>query len=207
MTSKWLLTTSVVTAVLYFGTIYVIAAFEPNYSHFQNFASDLGRATAGHPDIYNTSAIIQGLLFIVAGELLHLTSRGLSGRPILSGVIGLFLAAFGVSTLCVGLFPLPDPRHSGYGVALLSMFVPWLLAWAFWKSPSAQLAPLARYVQLLATPILFLTVIWQTGGIGFVTEGSMGLAQRIAAATFFVWFVGTCHWLNVQRRRAVTAVR
>lgn len=191
--ARWLFLCSVAAAALYFGTIYVLAAFDPNYSHFRHFANDLGRATAATPSVYNASAIAQGLLFIVAGALLHLTVKALSGRRVLSGVTGLFLAAFGVSALFVGFFPLPDPRHSGYGVALLSIFVPWLLAWAFWKKPAARSA---RYYQLLATPVLFATLLWQTGAIGFVTEGSIGLVQRIAAATFYVWFAGTCYWLN-----------
>lgn len=200
--ARWLLRSSIAVAVLYFGTIYTLATLEPGYSHFGHFASDLGRATAGHPGIYNTSAIFQGLLFIAAGGVLYLTTKGLSGRPILSGTAGIFLAAFGVSTLCVGLFPLPDPRHSAYGLALFSMLVPWLLAWAFWKNPRAGLA---RYIQVVATPALFATLVWQTGAIGFVTEANIGLVQRIAAAIFYVWLVGTCYWLYRQAQRVEVA--
>jgi len=137
--------------------------------------------------------LIQGVLFIVAGALLFVTTKQLTSRPVLSAIAGLFLAAFGVSTVFAGLFPLPDPRHSGYGIALLVFLVPWILAWAIWRIPSSGIV---RIAYLMATPIIFLTGIWRQ--TGFVSEDAIGLAQRIGAVVFFVWFIWTCFWVRAR---------
>ena len=98
-----------------------------------------------------------------------------------------------------GVFPLPNPLHSAFGIALLTFLVPWLLAWACWRLPGARLANLS---QIVAAVVIVGTAILQTGLIGGVDGTNIGLAQRIAASVFFLWLVATCHWLGRQTARA-----
>ncbi len=158
----------------------------------RQFASELGMANAAHPEAFGAMSIVTGLVFFATALGFYLAVKRLSGRGGLATTIGIFVALFGVNLIFAGLFPLPNPLHSAFGVALLTFFVPWLLAWACWNLPGARLANLG---QIVATVVIVGTAILQTGLMGGVNGTNIGLSQRIAAAIFFLWLIATSRWL------------
>jgi hypothetical membrane protein len=189
--ARTLLWTGAAAAVLYCATLIGIGALDPNYDHARQFASELGMATARYASLFNGLVLLQGLLLLAAGAgfhrvLLRLTSRGLAAT------VGLFVGLFGVSYFFAALFPLPDPLHGAFGIALLTFLVPWILAWAFRHDRSARTMVAAQW---LATPVILVTALIQGGLFGLAEATNQGLYQRVAATIFYVWLVATCFWL------------
>lgn len=201
---NWLFALTVVSAWLYCLEVAILGAMEPGYSHMRQFASELGMADAAHPRAFFVIVFVEAVLLVMAGWYGYRAVRKLTGRAKLAGVIGVFLACLGANYFFVAFFPLPDPRHSGFGIALFVFFVPWLLAWAFWSYPGARRF---CYAQILATPILVISVLLNPAFFDFVTESNQGLYQRIGAILMYGWLVLTGLWLNRSLRwgRAASA--
>src|SRR5690606_23778251 len=170
----------------------------------RQFASELGMATAAHPRLFSVWVLIQAVMFLMAGLLLYRRVAELTRRRGISIAIGLFVACMGINYIFVAVFPLPDLRHSGFGIAFLTLLVPWLLAWAFWNTPRARNA---CYWQMVATPVLILLVFLQPGVVDFVDATNMGLFQRIGAGTFYTWLILTGVWLDRLSANAPVLVR
>ena len=188
-----------VSAALYLSELVVLGELQPGYSHMRQFASELGMATAAHPQLFALWVLVQAVVLLATGPLFYRRVAEVTGRRTLAATIGLFVACFGVNYIFVAAFPLPDLRHSGFGIAFLTFLVPWLLAWAFWNVSGARSA---CYVQLLATPVLIGLIFLQPGIVGFVDATNIGLFQRIGAGTFYGWLVLTGFWLDGMRQDA-----
>jgi hypothetical protein len=186
-------------AVLYVSELVVLGALQPGYSHVRQFASELGMANAAHPQLFAIWVLAQAVVLIAAGPLFYKRVAGVTGRRTLAATIGLFVACFGVNYIFVAAFPLPDLRHSGFGIAFLTFLVPWLVAWAFWNVPGARSA---CYAQLLATPVLIALLFLQPDVVRFVDVMNLGLFQRIGAGAFYGWLVLTGFWLDGVRGNA-----
>ena len=119
------------------------------------------------------------------------------------------VASGGLGAINAGLFPLPDPRHSGGVLAQLGFglfFVPILMPVAIWRLPRAD--SMRRY--LLANGLVLAAMVpvmsgliqraamaagLELPGYQYFLNNCQGLLQRIVAATVFVPIGVVAHFL------------
>lgn len=192
-----LLWAAVAVPFLYYGTLLVSAAFYPGYNHVTQYASELGSSQAVYPAIFNVGTILGGVAIIVASFGVFHAAVAVGARRILALVAAVCLVLFGVGAIFGGLFPMPDPRHGGFGLGMASHLVPFVLALAFWKRPG--LRPLATF--LLVSGIVMLGLFAIMMGVGhLVTRSNVGLFQRAYSLTVFPW-VGVTGYALLRRLR------
>jgi glucan biosynthesis protein C len=192
-----LLWAGVAVPFLYYGTILVSAAFYPGYNHVTQYASELGSSEARLPAIFNIGTIITGLVMIVAAAGIYRASVAAGARRAFAGVGAVCLALFGVSLVLGGWFPMPDPRHGGFGLGLAMLLAPPALAIALWKR--AEHRALAKF--LLADALIMLVLFAIMMGVGaLVTRSNVGLFQRAYSLTVFPW-VGVVGFALLRRTR------
>jgi hypothetical membrane protein len=185
----------VLVPVLYFGTILVSSLFYPGYSHVRQYASELGSASARHPAIFNTGMIAMGVAAIVSLIGFHAALRRLGANRVVIWLFLITLGAFGFSTIMAGLFPMPDPRHSGFGLGLAMLVSPALLAAALWRVPEMR----ALRIYLVATFIAALVLFAIMSGAGsLVRRSNVGAFQRTFALTGIPW-IGIASWALLRR--------
>lgn len=136
--TRALLWVAVAVPFLYFGTVLVSALFYPGYSHLAQYASELGAARAPHPEIFNGGVLLTGLACLAASLGFARGIGDLRGSRVLGWLAGVSLALFGLSLILGAVFPLPDPRHFGWGLGMSIHLTPFLLAGALWKVPAAR---------------------------------------------------------------------
>jgi hypothetical membrane protein len=201
---KILLMAGVAVPILYFGNLIVSSLFYPGYSHVTQYASELGSASARYPSLFNTGVILTGVAGIASSFGFFFAVRRLTGRSLLAALIGLSFLLFGVSMLMGGLFPMPDPRHGGYGLGMAAHLAPLLLAIALWKRQRLR----ALNVYLLASFVVMLAFFAIMMGVGsLVTRANVGVFQRLYALAMFPW-VGVAAYLlgrELERSEPVTA--
>jgi hypothetical protein len=170
---KLLLECGVGAAILYFASLIIASLTWPGYSHVTQYASELGSAAAPYPMIFNYGIMAGGLLGILGGlgVALHFANDG----RWLSGLLaGLALSAWGASMVFGGYYPMPNPLHNGYGLALAAPLLPLFLMLALrGRAGAGMFAFLA--VWFLATAGL-LAVMFGVGEL--VTRANVGLWQR-----------------------------
>lgn len=179
-----LLWAAVAVPVLYYGTMLVSAAFFPGYNHVTQYASELGSSEARYPAIFNIGIIVTGVVMITSALGIYRAAVAGGARRVLAGVGAVCLALFGVSLVLGGSFPMPDPRHGGFGLGLAVLLAPPALAISLWKR--ADLRPLAMF--LLADTVAMLVLFAIMMGVGaLVTRSNVGLFQRAYSLTIFPW--------------------
>jgi hypothetical membrane protein len=170
--------------ILYFGNLIVSSLFYPGYSHVRQYASELGSSTAAWPGIFNTGIVLTGIAAVLGGLGFFLAVRRLTGRSLLAGLVGLLVVLAGISFVMGGLFPMPDPRHGGFGLGMGIHLAPILLAVALWKRG----VPRALSVYLFVTAALMIGFFAVMMGVGsFVTRANVGVFQRLYALCMFPW--------------------
>lgn len=145
---------------LYLATLLVSTMLFPGYSPLAQEPSVLGGPTAPVPLVYNAGMVLTALAGMIGGVGLALGLPAIrrdtllrifgwtSGLALFGGSVGLGMA---------GLFPLPDPRHYGFGLTILAAFVPLLGALAMWRAGRAvpaALTLLVAFVAVVATVVL-----------------------------------------------------
>ena len=173
---------------LYLVTVVVLGLLTPQYSHITNLVSDLGRQESPYHMAFSISLGMVGALFVLSSVGFFDAVRTISGNLILSIAIGVAIAAIGVGIIISAIFPLPDPRHGGFGLARLFFLVPLLIAIAIWKKPylsSFKVFNLGSFVALLTSIPIFRF---------FIENEQMGLGQRITVLIMFGWFTITSYY-------------
>ncbi len=193
--ARTLLTAGVAVPFLYFGNLLFSALFYPDYSHIRQYASELGSAAAPHPWIFNTGVSVTALAVVAAAVGFHFALRRLGARPLLTALFVLALALFGVGAVFGALFPMPDPRHGGYGLGMAINVAPLLLALALWKRRDLRALNVFLLVNCVVVTILFAIMM---GAGQLVTRANVGAFQRAYALAGFPW-IGIAAW--VLRRR------
>jgi hypothetical protein len=98
---------------------------------------------------------------------------------------------------------LPDPRHGGYGIGLIHILTPLLLAWAFWKIHGTRFFILYQFI----TVVLMIIAILIMGGVGgLVSETNAGLIQRLQILVYGPWFTYVCYWLIRYKSEKITSI-
>ena len=181
---KTLLRAGIVVPIAYFANLFVSSRFYPGYSHKTQFASELGSASAPYPRIFNITTIFLGLAAIASGVGFFSSAKRLTGKPVLSVVNGLFVVLFGIGMMFGGLFPMPDPRHGGFGMGMGIHLAPLLLVWAFRGRSGMRGVNIFLIVTFILMTV-FLVIMMGVGG--FVTRSNVGIFQRVYALVSFAW--------------------
>ena len=181
--------------ILYFGTVIVSSLFYPGYNHVRQYASELGSAEAPLPMLFNGGILLTGIASLVAAPGFVAALRRLRGNAVLAWLLAIILALFGVSMIMGGLFPMPDPRHGGFGLGLGVHAGPALLAAALWRREDARLL---RGFLLVTTVLVVAMFAIMMGVGGLVTRANVGVFQRVYALTLFPW-MGIGSWALLRR--------
>jgi len=170
---RTLLKIGIAAPILYFATAIGASLTWPGYSHVTQYVSELGSAAAPYPMLFNVGIVATGVAGVLGGlgVALHFVGQ----RRRWSGALaGAALAAWGVGMMFGGLFPMPDPRHNGYGLILGVVLLPVLLAVA-WRGRAPRPVNLFLVAWFAATAAL-MAVMFGAGGL--VTLANVGLWQR-----------------------------
>lgn len=190
--------------VLYFGTLLAAASTWPGYSHVTRYASELGSAEAPQPWIFNRGIIVMGAVALFAAVGLGATLSRLTRRTGWSVASGLLMALFGVSMIMGGLFPMPDPRHGGFGLALALPLVPVCAAIALSRLREASGLRAFLWTSALLMAVL-LAIMMGAGQL--VRRSNVGLWQRANALTMFPWIAVASAWLGAIANRTGAGAR
>lgn len=171
--TRTLLRCGIAAPILYFATVIATSLTWPGYSHVTQYVSELGSAEAPYPWLFNAGIVATGLAGLLgsAGVGRRLAAEG---RPWSGWAAGLALAAWGIGMVFGGLYPMPDPRHNGYGLVMGVTLLPPLLALAL-RGRAGRETRLFLAAWFVAT-VALLAVLFGAGGL--VTRANLGLWQR-----------------------------
>jgi hypothetical protein len=129
--------------------------------------------------------------------------KRVTGRKVLVVVIAITVGIFGINAFFGCFYPLPDPRHGGYGIGLIHFLIPLLLAWAFWKIQGARFF---IFYQLITLTPMIIVILIMTGVGGLVSETNAGLVQRLQILVGIPWFTYVCYWLTRYKSEKIRSV-
>jgi hypothetical membrane protein len=174
----------VVGPLAYFAGILAGVATYPGYDLKTQYASELGASGAPHPELFNDAIIFGGALGVIsaAGFFTALCRRRAGWLS--AGLAALSIAAWGASMIFGGLFPMPDPRHGGFGLGLLIQLGPLFFLWALARTRGLGLFKVFLAIDFVATNALFAIMM----GMGhLVHRADVGLWQHAFALTMMPW--------------------
>lgn len=192
-----LLKVGVLVPVLYYGVLIAAGLMTPGYSHITQYASELGQAGQPAAQIFNYGVIAAGVCAIVGAIGVLFGMTGLGVNALWAVLTGVSLAAFGVSFVYGGLYPMPNPLHAGpfsyMGLGLGVMAAPAALFMFLGLSGRSDLGGLKTLLMLsfLAMVGLFL-VMFNVGGVNLVTKANVGLWQRGLGLAMIPWIGLAC---------------
>ena len=168
MWSRALLACGVAMPAIYGLMLAVSCSLNPGFDLLRHEPSELGRAGAVYPLIYDTGMVATAAAGLLAAGALVVapgTGRGsvwnvCAGATILLSSLGLAMA---------GLFPLPNPLHYGFGLTTAAILTPLFGAASLRRSGSHRAAAL-----LLAALALIAGLV--AGGAPPVLPGALMLA-------------------------------
>jgi hypothetical membrane protein len=193
---KLLLIAGVLAPLCYFAVLGTGTLYYPGYNHVTQYASELGSAASAHPEIFNYGVITAGALAVISSLGFGLALGRISKGFVAAGLTALAVAAWGAGMIMGGMFPMPDERHGGYGVILLSHIGPLTAAWALWRAKGMGLLKTYLLVDFLAMVALFAIMM----GVGqLVHRADVGLWQRAYALVMIPW-IGILAAALIRRR-------
>src|SRR5688572_4356796 len=200
---RLLLAAGVAVPVVYYANLLVCSMLYPGYDHARQWVSELGSASARYPGLFNGVLVLLGLLGAAAGPGLGWALRRHGAGRVFSVLVALLVAGFGVAMVMGGAFPMPDPRHNGYGLAIGLLLVPPLMAWGMRRRPELRGLRIFLLANWVAMVVLFAILM----GVGeLVTRANVGLWQRAFSLTMFPW-LGIAAWVLMPRRDAQPAAQ
>lgn len=204
-TEKLLLWGGIVSWIIYIPTVLVLAAITPGYSHVADIISMMGRHEAPYHQILNSVTILYGFLILTSGLGFFYSVKRLTGRNKLAMTIGILVGLFGISSIFVGLFPMPNPRHNAYGIGNLQVVIPFFLALAFWESEETRPFAFFHIVSFIIILLVFVSSAIVIAGSPGNIPSNMGLLQRIIILSIFFWYISTYYWF-LTRKQPVNAI-
>lgn len=91
-----------------------------------------------------------------------------------------------------GLFPMPNPLHNGFGLALAMHLLPLFMLWSLRGRPEPKLKRL--FVLVFVVSAVMILILFDVGGLHLVRRSNVGLWQRAYSLTVFPW-VGILAWM------------
>lgn len=196
--------------VLYYGVLIGAGFMTPGYNHLTQYASELGIAGKPAAQIFNYGVIAAGACTVIGaiGVLIGMTRLG--SNVLWSLLTAVCLAAFGVSLVYGGLYPMPSPLHAGpwtyRGLGLGVAAVPAAL---FMYLGLASRPDLGGVKTLLILSFLgmvgVLLVMFNVGGFDLVNKSNLGLWQRGLGLAMIPWIGIAC--LGLDQAMAARAKR
>jgi hypothetical membrane protein len=180
-----LLAAGVMVPVLYYAALVVTPLFWPGYSHVTQYASELGSAASPRPALFNRAIVAAGVAAMLAGGGFFLALKRIGGRPLPSFLAGLAVFAWGIAFLMGGLFPMPDPRHGAFGLALALHLAPPFMLWALAATPAPRLKPFLVLVFVVSGALIL--VMFDVGALHLVRRANVGLWQRAYGFSVIPW--------------------
>jgi hypothetical membrane protein len=181
---RHLLSFGIAVPILYLLALVLGSAFYPGYSHVTRYASELGAAEAPYPWIFNSGIVAAGVAALIAGPGFLLALRRLGSDRLPAVLSGVAVSLWGVAMVLGGSFPMPDPRHGGFGLGLGLQVAPLFLLWGLRRAPDSGRLRVFLVVVFLAMTALF-AVMMGVGGL--VTRANVGLWQRGNALASIPW--------------------
>jgi hypothetical membrane protein len=189
---KWLIACGFIAVAVDVLLTFGLAAIDPEYSHSQQYISELGATGRPYAAVFNTWCVVYGIL--IAGFAVTL-GRGLDSRPAL--IAFLVIAA---TSAVSGIFPC-DPGCAcqtstakvhmliGY-VSLPAIIVAQLIAWSAMKGQEAwhryRLFTFASVILLMAGTNWLAACHF----VGRENQGcAVGAAQRLVMGTQYTWIL------------------
>jgi hypothetical membrane protein len=178
--------------VLYYAALLGASLTWPGYSHARQYASELGSAAAPFPWLFNVTIMATGVAGMIAASGVFLALKRLGGRALPSFLAGLALFAWGLAVVMGGMFPMPNPLHNGFGLALAMHLVPPFTWWSLAGRPAPRLKKLLALVFVLSAVLIL--VMFDVGGLHLVRRANVGLWQRAYSLTVIPW-IGVLAWM------------
>jgi len=178
-----LLIAGVMVPVFYYTALLVTPLFWPGYSHVRQYASELGSADSPRPELFNCTIVAAGVAAMLASAGFALALKRIGGRLLPSLLAGVAVFLWGVSFVMGGLFPMPDPRHGGFGLALAMHLVPLFMLWALAGAHAPRLKWFIVAVFVVSTALI--VVMFGAGGL--VRRANVGLWQRAYSFSAIPW--------------------
>jgi hypothetical membrane protein len=178
-----LLIAGVLVPVLYYTALLATPLFWPGYSHVRQYASELGSADSPRPELFNFTIVAAGVAGMLAGVGFVLALWRIGRRALPAALAGLAVFLWGVSFVMGGLFPMPDPRHGGFGLGLAMHLVPPLMLWALAGTPAPRVK--VFLIAVFAVSLALVLVMFGLGGL--VRRANVGLWQRAYSLSAIPW--------------------
>lgn len=192
-----LLLCGVMVPVLYYAALVGTSLLWPGYSHVTQYASELGSAASPRPWLFNGLVVAGGLAAMLAGGGFFVALKRLGSRTLPAALTGFALFLWGVSFVMGGLFPMPDERHGGFGLALAMHLVPLFMLWALARTPAPGLKRFLVLVFVVSGALIL--VMFDVGGFHLVRRANVGLWQRAYSFAAIPW-IGIVAWLLLRGR-------
>ena len=214
MTHKLISTAGVLAMVVFWGALFVFAAMYPGYTHFHKAISELGAFGAPNAIAWNLIGfIIPGILLAVcgAGVAIQIDGRRTSLYWLLI-VSGLGFSGTGMipAEMQDGSPFMESAWTIGHIVMTFASGFPWVIATvilvlhvkrsSYWE----KLTTICSGLSFFAIASLFLNIA--ASELPYLSDNP-GLAQRVAFAFYFAWFliVGLLFTSKTQRDRDAVA--
>jgi hypothetical membrane protein len=191
--------------VLYGAAVVGTSLFWPGYSHVTRYASELGSAASPRPALFNRTIVAAGLCAMLAGAGFSLALRRLGQRALSAFLAGLAVFAWGAAFVMGGLFPMPDPRHGGFGLGLAVHLAPLFMLRALAGTPAPRLKAFLALVFVVSGALIL--IMFDVGGLHLVRRANVGLWQRAYALSSIAWIGVAAAWLMTRPGAAVERAR
>jgi hypothetical protein len=178
-----LLTAGVLVPVLYYAALLVTPLFWPGYSHVRQYASELGSADSPRPQLFNVTIVAAGVAAMLAAGGFILALKRIGGRALPALLAGLAVFLWGGSFVMGGLFPMPDPRHGGFGLGLAMHLAPLFMLWALANVPAPRLKVFLAVVFVVSLALILVMF----GVFGPLRRATVGLWQRAYSLSAIPW--------------------
>ena len=171
--------------VVFFGAVYVLAAFLPEYSHLSETVSEIGEIGSPVERSFQVVMLFVNLCVVLLAVGLFNFARSNS----VSVVPAIFVAWFGLADVGTNLFPSPHPLHNVFGLALtIGYLAPLALAIA-WRSrePVRSAVTVSWVVAAFVFVSIFLNISPAFNRDLYPLE-YYGIVQRSALLLIYGWF-------------------
>ena len=185
--------------IVFFTTVYVLAAFLSDYSHISETVSEIGEIGSPVAMPFQVAMLAVNLCVILfAVGLFHFAIANS-----ISVVPAFFVAWFGLVDIGTNIFPSPHPLHNVFGLSLtIGYLAPLVLAIAWRRSDTARsIASISWFVAALVFVSIFLNIS-PAFNRGLYPLEYYGIVQRSALVLIYGWFAWVClRCLSISDRR------
>ena len=192
---RGLLAVGIAAPAIALATVLVAAGTYPGFDHARQYLSELGGATASRPAIFNIGILVAGVMTGVAGLGFGLAVVGLTRSLVSAVLVGLLFVMAGVGLFLSSLYPWPDPRHMAINLGLGIQLAPLFLLLALRKTAGFQ--RLRVFLTAVFAAMALLTLLTKHLLFpGTVNDLNVGYWERAFALVLVGWVGVAAHMLR-----------